>query len=99
MKEAANRQKLAATGFGLMLRQLYDWENLQTAKTRQHQAPPRTPGGDPSAAQSPTSIIGREARISTKTLDKILTLSQKQKTALEAERPGKPVGRHRQQAD
>ena len=86
LKLAGDRQKLAAVGFGRMLRKLYDWENLQTALVNTSLLRERQAEIHETTRQMAPSTIGREAQdLDEKTLDKVLTLSQQQKAALEAE--------------
>jgi hypothetical protein len=84
--KVAEAQKLATVGFGRMLRKLYDWENLQTALVNTKLLRERQDEIQEATRQIAPQIIGREAQdLDEKTLDRILALAQKQKTALEAE--------------
>ncbi len=86
LKQAGEPMRLATVGFGRMLRKLYDWENLQTALVNTKLLRERQEEIQEAARQIAPLIIGREAQdLDEKTLDRILSLSQKQKTALEAE--------------
>ena len=86
LKQATDRQKLATVGFGRMLRKLYDWENLQTALVNTKLLRERQEEIQDAVRQITPLTIGREAQdLDTQTIDKILTLAQKQKTALETE--------------
>ena len=86
LKKAAESQKLATVGFGGMLRRLYDWENLQTALVNTNLLRERESEIYEITRQMAPLTIGREAQdLDEQTLDKILSLSERQKAALEAE--------------